>query len=370
MWTTHGAGHAVEHDGGYHLVRRLSEDPIGALWVAESDESGEALTLRVLRDDLVDHERFGRWLRLELRPVSLLRHRNVLDVVSSNGGPDGRIRFVVMTAFDGESLSQRLARVGALDRAEATAVARQVEEALDAAHEIGLVHGCVSADNVLLTAEGGVKVIDFGIPTALWLAARHGRRAPTGPSNGSTAELTGREPDRAHDARSLELLMQHMLSGARPPEDELGTLVQLVLEDRPEQGSPPTPSAPGARPPTRRIAIGAAIVAAVATAAIGFFAIKSPSENQRSGNQVRPSPSAATSAASSSAVAVPDVDGLSAMEAEELLVAEGLVVADAEPTPGPPGEVVGTDPPTSQLVPPGTAVTLLVGALPDRLDGP
>lgn len=70
----------------------------------------------------------------------------------------------------------------------------------------------------------------------------------------------------------------------------------------------------------------------------------------------------------SSGVAVPDVVGLTAMEAIRLLQSTGLAISASEPTPGPPGEVVGTDPVVTELVEPGTLVTLFVGTTPDRLD--
>jgi serine/threonine protein kinase len=366
MWGNPEGNRTGEHEGPYWAVRRLTEDPLGALWVGEGAESGEAVTLRELRAGLVADDRFGRWLRLELRPIPLLRHPNILEVSSSDVGPDGRIRFVIMAAFEGESLTQRLQRVGSLRRAEAATVVEQVQEALHAAHEIGLVHGGVTTDNVLVTREGTVKVTDFGIPTALWLAARHPRRGAT--SNGSLPELIGPEPDRDRDARSLELLMQHMLSGVRPAEVQLGTLVKMVLQDRPDQPSTP-PSPAGASFPARRFAAVAAAVAVVAAVAIGLVADRSPSVGPRADDRPR-FPSEATSAPPPAAheVRVPDVDGLTAMEAQELLMSRGLVVADAEPAPGRPGEVVGTEPATSQLVAPGTAITLLVGASPDRLD--
>jgi len=367
MWGNHGASRTGEHEGLYGLVRRLSEDPLGTLWLGESVGSGEALTVRELRADLVADERFGRWLRLELRPISLLRHPNILEVSSSDVGPNGRVRFVIMGAFDGESLTQRLGWVGTLDRAEATAVAGQVANALAAAHEIGLVHGGVSADSVLLTSEGTVKVVDFGIPTALWLAARHPLRVAT-PTD-STPALIGPEPDKDRDARSLELLIQHMLSGVRPAEAKVGALVQAVLEDPPEETSSSL-SAARTELPTRRFVTGAAIVALVATAAVGLVAVRSPSVSPRAQDRLVGSPSAGAipSFSSVGSVRVPDVGGLTAMEAAALLVDSGLVVEDSEPAVGPPGEVVGTDPAIRRLVAPGTAVTLLVGALPERLD--
>jgi serine/threonine protein kinase len=275
MWTTQRESRPAGSDLSYRLVRRLNEDAIGALWIAEGADSGQVVTLRTLRDELVDHERFARWLRLELRPVSLLRHPNVLEVRSDDGDAHGRIAHVAMAAFEGESLARRLDGAGPLDRAAATDVAQRVRAALDAAHQIGLVHGCVSADSVLISADGDVRVIDFGIPTALWLAARHGQRSSNGSGGSHAPQLTGRAPDEAHDDRSVELLAQHMLSGHRPPEDELETLVQLVLADpRPSSfvsGAPPAPAR------TRRIAVGAAIVAAATVAVVGFAAIRSPS---------------------------------------------------------------------------------------------
>jgi hypothetical protein len=114
----------------------------------------------------------------------------------------------------------------------------------------------------------------------------------------------------------------------------------------------------------------AAAVALAATIAIGFVAVRSGSVSPRANDPHVGSPSEATTAppSATAAIRVPDVEGLTAMEAEELLMRTGLVIADAEPAAGPLGEVVGTEPATSQLVAPGTAVTLLVGAPQDRLD--
>jgi serine/threonine protein kinase len=367
MWGNPGRSRTGEDDGPYRLVRQLSEDPFGALWVGEGGKSGESVTLRELRVDLMADDRFERWLRLELRPLSLLCHPNILKVNSSDVGPEGRIRSVIMAGFEGESLAQRLDRDKTLDRGEAAAVAQQVGEALDAAHEIGLVHGGISADNVLLTREGTVKVIDFGIPTALWLAARHPPRGAT--PNDPLPEIIGPEPDRDGDARALELLVQHMLFGVRPAEEQLETLVKVVLEGLP--GKPSSlPLLAGAPFPTRRLPAVAAAVALVATVAIGLVAVRSGSVSPQANDPHVGSPSEATTASPSAtaAVRVPDVEGLTAMEAQELLMRTGLVIADAVPAAGPLGEVVGTEPATSQLVAPGTAVTLLVGAPQDRLD--
>jgi serine/threonine protein kinase len=368
MWRTRWGSRSLEGGGRYRLVDRLSEDPLGAVWSAEDLQAGRPVTVRVLRDDLVAEPRFVRWLGIELRPVSLLRHPNVLEVLDPAGGDEGPARFVVMAPAEGETLAARLARDGALDPAEAEAVTRQIRDGLEAAHEIGLVHGGLSPDSVLLTPEGGVKLFDFGIPTAIWYAARHARGAN---GNGSGAngygshDAAAREPDLLRDARSLDLLEHAVRTGARHPDAGLGPFIDAVLaddrDDGREVGRGPSPD--------RRVAVGAIAVAAVVAASVGFMTLRSPVTEDHGSPPPASSPSAETPAASTG-VAVPDVAGLSALEARRRLETRELVVAAAQPAEGPPGIVIGTEPPTGQVVPPGTGVTLLVGATPDRQDAP
>jgi hypothetical protein len=104
-------------------------------------------------------------------------------------------------------------------------------------------------------------------------------------------------------------------------------------------------------------------------ASVGFMTLRSPVTEDHGSPPPASSPSAEAPAASTG-VAVPDVAGLSALEARRRLETRELVVAAAEPAEGPPGIVIGTEPPTGQVVPPGTGVTLLVGATPDRQDAP
>lgn len=116
-----------------------------------------------------------------------------------------------------------------------------------------------------------------------------------------------------------------------------------------------------------RVLMLAAAVAVVAIGVVTLMPSSDPPGEERSG----PPPSGAAQVSpstSASGVIVPDVLGLSAMEARRMLAEAGLVVTDADPAPGVPGEVVGTDPPSSQIVAAGTSITLLVGASPERLE--
>jgi hypothetical protein len=355
-----------------------------------------------------------------------------------------------MQALDGETLAQRLGRTGTLERWEAMRIASQVEEALAAAHEIGLVHGGLTPDSVVLTQGGPVKVIDFGIPTALWLAAREAWTTLPADSRAHLKEPAARAPDRSVDARSLDLLKQRMISAPQvaaeadpsrlvdvalvpglellrqrmisapqvAAEADPSRLVDVALATpsqtaravvrRPQRplwrrrhalaGIVPLEKEPskavarwgrwagrsavgairavaaapvrGARAVGRiprqvrvsTIAVTALSVALAATAVVVWTSLPSPRGPIRQPLAARTTPSSPTIG-----VTVPEVEGLSAMEAGMVLDRVGLIVIDAEPTPGPPGKVVGTDPAVSAIVERGTPVVLYVGASSDRL---
>lgn len=405
MWGHRPGGLALGKDRRYRLLRQISEDPIGTLWQAEDAFVNRAATIRVLREDLGANERFRQVLRAELRTVwPRLKHPNVASVIYYTDLLE-RPCFVVMQAIEGETLAHRLGRSGTLEPAEATRIASQVQEALAAAHEIGMVHGGLTPPSVLLTVGDGVKVIDFGIPTALWVFGREARATVGDSSNDHLGEPAARVPDRSDDERGLQLLMQRMISG--PPvaaaEDDLPRLVDLVLvppsETIPAVVRPPQGRgrrrrhvlagvASSAKAPWRAIARwgrwagavgraprwanvstvagGAALVAVIATAVVLMTSLPSSEPPEQPPSAARTTAPSPTPGAVE--VTVPDVGGLSAMEAGKVLNRMGLLVIDAEPTPGPPGKVVGTDPAVSEIVDPGTPIVLYVGASPERLE--
>ena len=218
-------GLALGGKGRYRLLRQISEDPIGSLWLAK-DVAGVEVSVRILRKDLGANERFRRLLRAELRRVWPLKHPHIANVISYSD-VEGHSDFFVLRALEGESLAQRLRREGRLDPSEAATIASQVETALDAAHTIGIVHGILTVHSVLLTPTDGAKVIDFGIPTALGLAAGDAPRLALDASNDRGVDLAF---DASHDARGLEVLTRMMLGGTeRNPDGKLPILIDLVL---------------------------------------------------------------------------------------------------------------------------------------------
>src|SRR5262249_7840575 len=126
-----------------------------------------------------DPDRLARFER-EAKALASLNHPNIAHIHGLEEGQVGRVGhvgpFLVMELVDGEDLSERIAR-GAIPMTEALAIARQIAEALQAAHEQGIIHRDLKPANVKIRDDGTVKLLDFGLAKALEPA--------TSPSSGS-----------------------------------------------------------------------------------------------------------------------------------------------------------------------------------------
>jgi Tol biopolymer transport system component len=155
------AGRELTH---YRLVEPIGEGGMGVVWKATDTTLGRDVAIKVLPEAFaLDPERMARFER-EARLLASLNHPH-LAAIYGVGSADG-VRFLAMELVEGDDLAQRLAH-GPLPVAEAVEVARQIAEALEFAHEKGIVHRDLKPANVKLTADGQVKVLDFGLAKAL-----------------------------------------------------------------------------------------------------------------------------------------------------------------------------------------------------------
>ena len=150
--------------GQYQIVAPLGAGGMGQVWRAMDDRLGREVAIKVLPDELAgDAERIRRFGR-EARSLAALNHPHIAQIfgfAEANG-----VVFLAMELVEGEDLAQRVAR-GPLPVPEALAVARQVAEALEAAHERGIVHRDLKPANIRITTDETVKVLDFGLAKAL-----------------------------------------------------------------------------------------------------------------------------------------------------------------------------------------------------------
>jgi serine/threonine protein kinase len=213
--------------GQYKVIEFLGEGGMGTVYSVEHVALGRQYALKVLRTRVIDRDSTAaqRFLR-EARTAARIRHPNIVDVFDFGHLPDGRPYFV-MELLEGESLGDRVSR-GPLLPAEVVSIARQLGEALAAAHDRGVIHADVTPSNVLVvnTEDGGqnvhVKLVDFG------LAELAGESMSDDtpefvlgtPAYISPEQLRGLSPTDRSDQYGLGAVLFEMLTGHPPYEHE------------------------------------------------------------------------------------------------------------------------------------------------------
>ena len=154
------AGQMLLH---YRLVEKIGEGGMGVVWKAVDTSLGRDVAIKILPETVSeDAERLARFDR-EAKLLASLNHPNIATVYGLHE-QDG-VHFIAMELVPGEDLAQRLA-TGPLPVAQAVATAQRIAEALEAAHERGVIHRDLKPANVTLAADGTVKVLDFGLAKA------------------------------------------------------------------------------------------------------------------------------------------------------------------------------------------------------------
>lgn len=201
----------------YRIERELGRGGMATVYLARDVKHDRPVALKVLHDAdaPVDAERFHR----EIRVLARLRHPFILPLHDS-GEAAGSL-FFIMPYVDGESLRARLDRDGSLPIADAVAIARQLLDALQTAHEEGVVHRDIKPENILITRGGHALLADFGI-------ARVTQGAPAqtmtqlGVALGTVAYMSPeqalgeRDVDARSDLYALGCVLFEMLTGSPP----------------------------------------------------------------------------------------------------------------------------------------------------------
>ncbi len=212
--------------GPYEIAAKLGEGGMGAVWRATDTTLGREVALKLLPDDFADDpERHARFTR-EAKLLASLNHPNIA-ILHALEHLDGR-HALVMELVEGEGLDEIIAH-GPLSVAETLPIARQIAEALEAAHEAGIVHRDLKPANVRIRPDGTVKVLDFGLAKA-WATGdgvelSHSptiTRAHTaaGVVLGTAAYMSpeqarGRPVDKRADIWAFGALLWEMLTGRR-----------------------------------------------------------------------------------------------------------------------------------------------------------
>ena len=200
----------------YRLDALIGRGGMGVVYRAYDPRLKREVALKLLAPEFAADERFRERFLSETERAASLEHPNVIPIHDA-GEVDGQL-YLVMRLADGGDLKQLLASEKTLEARRTIEICEQVAAALDAAHEIGLVHRDVKPSNVLLDRRGHVYLADFG------LSRRLSEQAPgfdAGLSLGTPAyvapeQIEGKDLDGRADQYSLACLLQECLTG-RPP---------------------------------------------------------------------------------------------------------------------------------------------------------
>jgi eukaryotic-like serine/threonine-protein kinase len=200
--------------GRYRLVRLIDRGGMAEVWEGRDEILDRPVAVKVLHPRLAGDEQFQERFRLEAVAAARLAHPNVVSTFDT--GIDGEVDFIVMELVAGRPLREVM-NVGPLPVMRAVAIAAAVADALDYAHESGLVHRDVKPGNILVGDDGRVKVADFGIAKATTGRDLTQSGALLGTAKYLAPEqVEGRPQDRRSDVYSLGIVLYEMLGGEPP----------------------------------------------------------------------------------------------------------------------------------------------------------
>ena len=199
----------------YRLDERVGGGGMGEVWRATDTVLGRTVAVKVMRPELLEEPGFAERFLFEARAMATIKHPGVVTVHDYQGDASGA--FLVMEYVEGEALSRRLHRFGKLDPARTMHLIAQAADALQAAHDKGVVHRDIKPGNLLVTADDRLVLTDFGIARSAASTPLTATGAVIGtPSYLAPEQVLGKPATPASDVYALGVVAYECLTGRRP----------------------------------------------------------------------------------------------------------------------------------------------------------
>ncbi|MFC2083960.1 protein kinase [Bacteroidota bacterium] len=205
-------GETISH---YKIVEKLGEGGMGIVYKAQDLKLDRFAALKFLPPSLTKNEESKERFILEAKAASALDHNNICAIYEIDETEDRQL-FIAMAHYEGESLKQKIDKAP-LNIDEAVDIAVQIAEGLAKAHENNIIHRDIKPDNIFITNDGVVKILDFGLAKVVGKS----QLTQMGSTYGTIAymsseQTTGGKVDNRTDIWSLGVVFYEMLTGQRP----------------------------------------------------------------------------------------------------------------------------------------------------------
>ena len=223
----------AEQVGPYRIVSEIGRGGMGVVYKAEDPRLGRFVALKFLPPHLMANERAKQRFLAEARAASALDHPNICTIHDIGQTPGGRLYFA-MAYYDGQTLAGRISK-GPLPMEDVLGIAVEVSRGLGHAHAASVIHRDIKPSNILLTTNGQVKVLDFGL-------AKRGLSPISDPNTRvgtvsymSPEQAGGGEVDTRADLWSLGVTLYEMIVGRAPFRGEYTeAIIYSILNEDPD----------------------------------------------------------------------------------------------------------------------------------------
>ncbi|MHC4169221.1 MAG: protein kinase domain-containing protein [Planctomycetota bacterium] len=220
--------------GPFHIEQELGRGAMGVVYLAHDSKLDRPVAIKSLPAELMEHPTIRTRFEREARFLASLNHPNVATIYDELQEAEG-VGYLVLEYVPGQTLADRIA-FGRLKPQEALTFAQQIAEAVAAAHEHGIIHRDLKPDNIKITPEGRIKVLDFGLAKALDCEEVDQDSTVTKPGRiMGTPQVRGLETDERCDIWSFGCVLYEMLTGKVPFEGKtVSDTLASVLDREPD----------------------------------------------------------------------------------------------------------------------------------------
>jgi eukaryotic-like serine/threonine-protein kinase len=223
-------------DGRYLIVRKLGAGGMADVYLAEDQELGRRIAIKILNERHANDAQFIERFRREAKNAAALNHPNIVSIYDRGEAAD--TYYIAMEYLDGRTLKELVVGRGPAPVNVAVEYARQILSALRFAHRHGIVHRDIKPHNVLVDREGRVKVTDFGIARAGTSQMTEAGSIVGTAQYLSPEQARGTEVDQRSDLYSLGVVLYELLTGQTPFDGD--TPVEIAMKHLSATPRPPS----------------------------------------------------------------------------------------------------------------------------------